>query len=209
MIEPRRDGPALGNQASLLPAGSAGTGTVARMREVWPVALGATGLAVAYGAALSFLAPFAGERGLKAAGGYFGAFALAMMAAQATAGWLSDRIGRRAVAVPGMVIAVLAMAGLAMARTDAALLAAGVGLGLSWGLVRAGTDSAVVDSVPPESRGTALGFLYTCFDFGIGAGSFGLGVVAQTQGYAAAFYAAAIWAALALAGFLAWGRRKV
>jgi predicted MFS family arabinose efflux permease len=101
------------------------------------------------------------------------------------------------------------MAGLAMARTDAALLAAGVGLGLSWGLVRAGTDSAVVDSVPPESRGMALGFLYTCFDLGIGAGSFGLGVVAQTQGYAAAFYAAAIWAALALAGFLAWGRRKV
>jgi MFS family permease len=182
--------------------------TVAQQRPVWTAALGSTGLAVAYGAVLSFLPPFADERGLRAAGGYFTTFALAMVLVQTSAGWLSDRIGRRAVATPGLVTVVLAVAGLALVQTDAAVLAAGAGLGLSWGLVRAGLDTTVVDAVPPENRGTALGFLYTCFDSGIGLGSCGLGVVAAAQGYAAVFYAAAIWAVLVWVGYLTLGRHR-
>lgn len=182
--------------------------SVAGMRPVWVAAFGITGLAVAYGAILSFLPPFADELGLVTAGGYFSTFAVAMMLAQASAGWLSDRLGRRAVAVPGMAVVVLAMVFLAMARTDAALLTAGAVFGLSWGLARAGIDTAVVDAVSPEARGTAIGFLYTCFDVGVGVGSFGLGVIARTQGYAATFYAAALWALAALAGYLVWGRSR-
>jgi predicted MFS family arabinose efflux permease len=181
---------------------------VAWRRPVWLAALGSTGLAVAYGAVLSFLPPFAAERRLAAVGAYFSAFAVAMMLAQSAAGWLSDRIGRRAVAVPGMVMVVLSTAGLARAQTDAALLAAGAGLGLSWGLIRASLDTSVVDAVSPDARGTALGFLYTCFDIGVGAGSFGLGFVAQARGYDAALYVAAIWGSIALAGYLTWERRK-
>lgn len=180
---------------------------VARQRPVWIAAWGGSGLAVAYGAVLSFLAPFAAERGLSAAGTYFTAFALAMMVAQGAAGWLSDRMGRRRIAAPGMAAVALATAGLTIAHTDAALLAAGAGLGLSWGLVRAALDTSVVDAVAPQARGTALAFLYTCLDVGVGVGSFGLGVVARAQSYAAAFYAAALWAAIALAGYLLWGRR--
>jgi MFS family permease len=201
VIEPKGDVSGMDGGSSLW--------SVARVRAVWAATLGSTGLAVAYGAILSFLPPFAAERGLTAAGGYFAAFALAMMVVQAAAGWLSDRIGRRAVAVPGMLATVLATAGLALAHTDAALLIAGAGLGLSWGLVRAGLDTAVIDAVLPETRGTALGFLYTCFDSGIGIGSFGLGIVAQVQNYTAAFSVAALWAAVALAGYLAWGRRAL
>jgi MFS family permease len=181
---------------------------VARLRSVWVAALGITGLAVAYGAVLSFLPPFAGERGLTAAGAYFSAFAVAMMLAQASAGWLSDRIGRRAVAVPGLILAVLAMVLLATARTNIALLAAGAIFGLSWGLARAGIDTSVVETASTEARGTAVGFLYTVFDIGVGVGSFGLGIVAQAQGYAAAFYAAASWAVVALVGYLGWGRKE-
>lgn len=182
---------------------------VARLRPVQTAAFGSTGLAVAYGAVLSFLSPFAAERRLTTAGGYFTAFALTMMVCQAAAGWLSDRLGRRAIAAPGLIAAGLATAGLAPAHSDAALLACGAGLGLSWGLVRAGLDTAVVDAVPAEARGAALGFLYTCFDAGIGIGAFGLGIVAQAQGYAAAFAVAASWAAVALAGYLGRGQRIV
>jgi MFS family permease len=184
-------------------------GEVARRRPVWVAALASTGLAVAYGVVISFLPPFAAERSLAAVGAYFTLFALAMMVAQAVAGWLSDRVGRRAVAAPGMALVVLSMVGLALAATDAALLAAGAGLGLSWGLVRAGLDTAVVDAVTAEARGTALGFLYMFFDIGVGVGSFGLGVLAQAQGYTAAVYAAALWAALALAGYLIWSPRRL
>jgi MFS family permease len=182
--------------------------TVARLRPVWVAAFGITGLAVAYGAVLGFLAPFAAERGLYATGGYFSAFALTMITSQSSAGWLSDRVGRRAVAVPGLAIVMLAMVGLSMAGTDTGLLAAGALFGLSWGLARAGIDTAVVDAVVPDMRGSAIGFLYTCFDMGVGMGSFGLGVIAQAGGYPAALYTSAIWAAVALAGYVLWGRRK-
>jgi predicted MFS family arabinose efflux permease len=181
---------------------------VARRRVVWVAAFGTTGLAVAYGAVLSFLPPFTSERGLTAAGAYFSAFALAMMVGQASAGWLSDRIGRRAVAIPGMALVVSAMVGLALSGTNVGLVASGAVLGLSWGLARAGIDSAVVDAVPENVRGSAISVLYTVFDVGIGAGSFGLGVAAQAQGYVTAFTLAAIWAAIALAGYLAWSRRS-
>lgn len=200
VIEPKR-GP-------VAPAASPNLRAVARMRPVWVASFGITGLAVAYGAVLGFLAPFADEYSLTAAGGYFSFFAVAMILAQVSAGWLSDRVGRRAVAAPGMIAAALAMAALALARTDAALLTAGAAYGLSWGLARAGIDTAVVDAVSPEARGTAVSLLYTCFDLGVGVGSFGLGVIAQAQGYATVFYAAAAWATLSLAGYLIWGRRK-
>ena len=175
---------------------------VARRRPVWVAAFGATGLAVAYGAALSFMAPLAAERELTAAGTYFSAFALALMAAQAAAGWLSDRVGRRAVAVPGLAVAAVAAATLAWAHSNPVLLGAGALLGLSWGLVRTGIDTGVVDAVGSEARGTALGFLYTCFDAGVGVGSFGLGLAVQAWGYPAAFYLAAGWAVIGLAVYL-------
>jgi MFS family permease len=200
VVEPDRGPMAQAEKLSLM--------TVARRRPVWVASFGITGLAVAYGAVLGFLPPFADEEGLAAAGGYFATFAMAMMVAQATGGWLSDRIGRRAVAIPGLIVAVLAMVILAMARSDVGLLAAGGVFGLSWGLARAGIDTAVVDVVSPEERGTAVSFLYTCFDVGVGVGSFGLGVVAQARGYGAAFYSAAVWGIVALVGYSIWGRRR-
>ncbi len=181
---------------------------VARLRPVWVSSLGITALAVSLGAVLSFLAPFVAERDLTASGAYFSVMALTMILTQSGAGWLSDRVGRRAVAVPGLAIAALSMAGLAMVRSDAALVAAGAVFGLAWGLSRAGIDTSVVEAVPAQARGMAVGVLYTCFDTGVGVASFGLGIVAQSRGYAAAFYAAAAWAVLALTGYALWGRKR-
>jgi MFS family permease len=90
----------------------------------------------------------------------------------------------------------------------AALLVAGAIFGSGWGLARAGLDTSVVEAVTAEVRGSAVGILYASFDIGVGAGSFGLGLVAQAWSYAAAFYAAASWAVVALAGYLGWGRPK-
>jgi MFS family permease len=182
------------HESTFTPADTPSLLSVARRRPVWVAAISSTGLALVYGAALSFVAPLAAERNLSTAGLYFSALAVAILVAQSAAGWLSDRVGRRAVAAPGLALAALAAAALASVHTDAALIAAGAGLGLSWGLVRAGLDAGVVDAVPDRARGSALGLLYTCFDAGIGVGAFGLGIVAQAWGYAPAFHVAAAWA---------------
>jgi predicted MFS family arabinose efflux permease len=107
-----------------------------------------------------------------------------------------------------MAAAALAALGLVLARSDVALLAAGAGLGLSWGLVRAALDTTVIESVSRNARGAAVGVLYTVFDAGIGVGSYGLGLLADARGYAAAFWAAAAWAFIVLAGYLAARERK-
>jgi MFS family permease len=130
------------------------------------------------------------------------------MLSQAPAGWVSDRLGRRAVAAPGLAVAALAAAMLVWVQTDAALIAAGAVLGLSWGLVRAGIDTGVVDAVGDAVRGTALGVLYTCFDAAIGAGAFGLGLVVAQWSYGAAFTLAAMWALVTLAVYAMLGPRR-
>ncbi len=177
---------------------------VARLRPVWVASLGVTGLAVSFGAVLSFLAPFAAEHDLTAAGVYFSAMALAMIVAQSGAGWLSDRVGRRAVTIPGLALTVVAVAGLAMVRSDAALVLLGIAFGTAWGLSRAGMDTSVVEAVPARQRGKAVSVFFTSFDIGVGVGSFGLGIIAQEGGYGAAFYAAALWSILALGSYTLW-----
>jgi predicted MFS family arabinose efflux permease len=112
------------------------------------------------------------------------------------------------VTIPGLLLVVPAMIMLALARSDAALWAAGAFFGLGWGLARAGLDTSVVEAVSTEARGSAVGILYASFDIGVGAGSFGLGLVAQAWSYAAAFYAAAAWAVAAVAGYVGWGRSQ-
>ena len=100
-------------------------------------------------------------------------------------------------------LAALAALGLVAACGNASLLVSGAGLGLSWGLVRAALDTAVVEAVPAAARSSAVGVLYTLFDAGIGIGAFGLGLLADTGGYAAAFGAAGAWALAALVGYAA------
>jgi MFS family permease len=198
IAEPKREPPVGDENPSLL--------SVARIRPVWVVSFAVTGLAVVYGAVLSFLPALADFKGLTTAGAYFTAFALALIVSQTVAGWLSDRIGRLAVTIPGLVLAIPASLALGLVRTDLGLMAAGATFGVAWGLGRVGLDTILIDGVSPRARGTAISFLYICFDMGVGVGSFGLGIIAQSRGLPAAFYAAAIWAVIALVGFLVWGR---
>jgi MFS family permease len=198
IVEPDREGRAEGEDPRLI--------VVARIRPVWVASFSVTGLAVAYGAILSFLPALADLQNLSTSGAYFSAFALALIVTQASAGWLSDRVGRRAITVPGLILVIPATIALGLVTTDLGLVAAGAAYGVAWGLGRVGLDTIVVDAVSPQERGTAISILYICFDLAVGVGSYGLGIVAQWRGLPAAFYIAGMWAAVALAGYLVWGR---
>jgi predicted MFS family arabinose efflux permease len=66
---------------------------------------------------------------------------------------------------------------------------AGIIFGVGGGLVRGGVDPLVQDSVPRDLRGTAAAVQYTSFDFWIGIGSYPLGMLAASLGYALTFAA--------------------
>ena len=61
-------------------------------------------LQLTYGAVVSFVPILAVQRGMENPGLFFTAYAIASVGAQAVAGQVSDRLGRRAAIVPGLVL---------------------------------------------------------------------------------------------------------
>jgi MFS family permease len=169
-------------------------------------ALLALGLHAAYGAVISFVPIYALRAGLANPGLYFLVFALAMICGQTAGGWASDRVGRTAVIVPGLL---LLSAGVAMLPllSGWALLASALVVGLGQGSAQPTIFALAVDRVDPTDRGVALGTVGTLLELGIGAGSIAAGVIAEAAGLGTMFVALAV-APLA-AAILALARRSV
>lgn len=151
-----------------------------------------------YGAVFSFLPLLTRARGVANAGAFFTLMAVAILLVRTQAGQLSDRVGRRAVAIPatGAVAAALALlagAGQSAWKIYAAALLLGLGFGSAQPVLMAWT----ADTVEAKDRGKALGTFYTAWELGIGAGSIVFGLLLPLGGFATLF---AGGAGVALAG---------
>jgi MFS family permease len=158
-----------------------------------------------YGALVTFLPIHASQQGVNA-GLFFLVFALVIAAVRTSAGRLSDRVGRGAVAAGGLLLAAAALGVLALANSAASLVAAGALYGAGFGAATTALLTWCVDVVDAASRGRAMGTYYTALELGIGLGALGAGFGVDAVGFAATFLAAAL-AALA-GGGLALARRR-
>jgi MFS family permease len=149
-------------------------------------------LGIPFGAFITFVPLFADEQEIVGSGVVFSVYAVTVLLAQPLAGWLSDRLGRRGVMLPGLAINSLATLVLALGGSLSTLVLGGFIFGLGGGLVRGGVDALVQDSVPPTLRGTAAAVQYTSFDFWIGLGSYPVGLLASALGYATTFVATGV-----------------
>ena len=140
------------------------------------------GLYVGFGALVSFLPLYAERRGLGNPGLMFMVFALAGLAVRWPAGRLADRLGRRLVVAPALVLAGLGLAMLAHAGSAAGLVAAGVLYGVGFGAAQPALMTMATDRAPPDERGRALGTLYTAWETGIMTGAIGLGLLVGRVG---------------------------
>ncbi len=123
------------------------------------------------------------------------------------AGAYSDRVDRRAILAFGLAMLIAADIVLALA-TDVYAAFAGIALwGLHMGLTQGLFAALVADTAPPERRATAFGW----FNLASGVVTLFASVIAgalwQWAGAAATFWAGGAFAALALAGLLAWRAR--
>lgn len=109
-----------------------------------------------------------------------GAYPLVWAAGQVVFGPLSDRVGRRRVVLPGMLLQGVGLVLLGLAPSLAALLAAAVVLGLGTGMVYPTLIAAVADRVPSGSRATALGVYRFVRD-----GGYALGAIVAAIGFGA------------------------
>lgn len=164
-------------------------------------------MTVPFGAVVSFLPLFAKAHGLGNPGVYFTIYSLVVVISRPLAGRLSDRFGRPAVIVPGMLCLTAAMLTLAGTVSTQGMLAAAVLKGLGFGVVQPAIMALAVDRTAPHERGLELATLMGAFDVGVGLSSIVLGVVLDHTNFTVMFLCAG---GVALCGGLGtvWGNRS-
>lgn len=138
-------------------------------------ALAVAFLSFGHGGILTFLPIHALALGMENPGLWFGLYALCLLLSRPVAGPLSDRISRRAVIVPGLILNLVGIGILALATSPAWLMAAAVVAGFGTGAAQPALMTVAVDQTSAQRRGQSMA-QYQCFyDLGIGLGSLSLG----------------------------------
>ena len=137
-----------------------------------------------YGAIIAFVPVELGS-GPGRTGAYFGFYALSILLVRPFAGRLSDRHGRRAVVIPGLLVGAVgvALTGLARGPLSLAVAAALYGVGIA-GLSFPALTAWTVDR-SGEARGAAMAAFYGSYDLAIALGAFAFGPVYERFGFAA------------------------
>ena len=146
-------------------------------------ALVAVCMTMPFAAVLTFLPLFVRAHQLGNPGLFFMVFSLVMMASRLIAGTWSDRFGRAAVILPGMVLLAAAMMTLAYSTSVTGLLSAAVLQGLGYGGVQPALMALAVDRSTEHDRGPALATLMLAFDIGHGLSSMGLGLILEQTNF--------------------------
>jgi len=120
-------------------------------------------------------------------GVFFSIYALATIVSRPFSGRLSDRIGRSAVVLPMMAVAVLAIGLLPIADGPVAFAVIAVLYGFGYGSSFAPLSAMAVDTVNPALKGSALAIYYSATDIGLVAGAFSMGIFAEVYGFRVLF----------------------
>lgn len=122
----------------------------------------------------------------------FSIWALSDTLVEPLAGRLSDRFGRQAIAVPGLILAVTGLTALSHASTTLATYVAVGVMSLGWGTTRASTDALAQDAVAPALRGISAAVLYSSFDVAVGLNAQLLSSLIDGSDFTAFFRAATV-----------------
>jgi predicted MFS family arabinose efflux permease len=178
-----------------------GAADALRRREVQIGVGGMLGVSAAFVGVFTYLPLWAASRGItQGVGTAFSVLALADLVAQPIGGWLGDRISRRWVMGPGMLMAAGGMM-LISNPVGALPLCMYVGvilMAVGMAFTRVNLDMLAQASVPHHLRGTAAAIEYAFFDVWNGVFGWGMGVLAVRAGYSAIYVAGAgvclVWA---------------
>ena len=116
---------------------------------------------------------------------FIASFGLIKAAANLAAGWLGDRIGRRAVLLAGWLFGLPVPFLLFMANSWTWVIVANALLGINQGLAWSSTVIMKIDLVGPGRRGFAMGLNEAAGYLAVSAASFSAGVLASSWGYRA------------------------
>lgn len=155
-------------------------------------------MAIMWGAIFAFL-PLLAEERPGGAGEFFAVYGGTAALLRLVAGPLSDRLGRRTVAVPGMAAAALSMFALGASSHLGAFFAAALLAGVGHAFAHTASLALTMDRASEGERGAMLGTFSLLLDGATFVSAAALGVVASLFGVTAVFRAAALVCAATLA----------
>ncbi|WP_225753303.1 MFS transporter [Actinotalea sp. Marseille-Q4924] len=169
-----------------MPPAAGSAWTPRRLVEVRVVPIASVMLLVgaAFAGVLTYLGPYADERGLTAAASlFFLVHAAAAVVSRPLAGRLHDRRGENVVLYPAFVSMAAGAVLLAVATTPTALLVAAACFGLGMGTLQSSAQAVAVSLVEPARVGVATSTFFLLLDLGTGAAPLVLGLVVAGVGY--------------------------
>ncbi len=162
-----------------------------------------------YGGITSFSAMYAQANGVVPSGIYFTSLAVVILLTRPFSGPLADRVGKRRVFIPCLVLIFIGLAILAFGGSMPFLIISSLVFGVGFGTAYPVFAAHVMDTVDPGRRGAGFGSILAAFDTGIGSGSIMTGLLVEQYGFPIAFGAAAFLSALSLPYFLIVEKRMV
>jgi MFS family permease len=142
---------------------------------------------VGYAALAAFIVLHLDQRGIGHGAGVFTAFAATVVATRLVGGGLPDRIGPLRCAAAAGLIEAAGLVAIGAAHSLAVALVGAVAMGAGFSLLFPSLALVVVNRVPEERRGVAMGTFTAFFDLGVGVGAPVAGAAAALGGYEAAF----------------------
>jgi MFS family permease len=167
----------------------AGLASVLRDRGIMRVSLIEAAQYLVFGAVEAFLALYAAALGIPAwqIGGVLGVQLLSIVFTKPLMGRVSDRVGRRQVILPGLVIGAASVALLPLASGFIGLAGLSLLFGLGFATVTSSTTALVADLTRDGRFGSSMGVLRSVMDVGQSIGPVLTGYVVGSAGYGAAF----------------------
>jgi MFS family permease len=147
------------------------------VKESLDPAVGVAFLSFGHGGILTFLPIHALKIGVTNPGIWFGVYAACILLSRPIAGPISDRVSRRAVIIPGLILNLVGILMLAFATTSNGLMAAAIVGGFGTGAAQPALMTQAVDRSDGQRRGQSLAQFQFFYDLGIGVGSLTLGAL--------------------------------
>jgi MFS family permease len=176
------------------------------VKETLLTAIAVAFLSFGHGGILTFLPIHAYKIGMTNPGIWFAIYAGSVLASRPIAGPISDRVSRRAVIIPGLLLNLAGICLLALSFEPSWLMVAAVVAGLGTGAAQPALMTVAVDRASEERRGHSLAQFQFFYDLGIGVGSLSLGALLDLarQDFSIMYAATAV---VALVGLWIYWRR--
>lgn len=147
---------------------------------------------VCYSTVLSFLGAYTNSIGVTGIGAtcFFLCFAATSFISRPLTGFLLDKRGGNIVVYPALLSMAIAMAIIATASGDIAMLVGALFLGLGYGTITASCHALAVHCAPMHQVGVATSTYFVFLDFGIGVGPYTLGSFVPAFGFSFVYFAA-------------------